>query len=288
MNCEEAKERLDALCGGALSAADKDPILAHLASCPSCSEDMDLVQALRSHLAGPSSVSAPAGLWSSIRERLDSQAVSFQGAAVPSKRRFSRRPLTIAAGIVLLVGLGAALLNWPDLGINRAEASTVNFDVLLDALPLNPDKAVRRFLVLYDAKQIEPSRAHTFAPELNFGLPDKLPNGFALGPVYGLRFGNSPGLAAKYTRAGEIVVVIFHPPVHREDFGTHKDYPCIVGEHRGHSVAVGDWNLIHVTDATTCHCVLSRMKLGTELSDVLSAIAPSPATLGPKHHHPAH
>ena len=271
-----------------MPVADKDRILAHLAACPGCSEDMALLQALASHLASPSSVAVPEGLWSSIRERLDAELADLQASPIPPKRHLVRRPITIAAAIVLAVGLSAALLNWPDLGVDRAKASTVNFDILLDALPLNPEKAIRRFLVLYDAKPIEPSRAHAHAPDLNFGLPDKLPNGFALGPVYGLRFGDSPGLAAKYTRAGEIVVVIFHPPVHREDFGTHKDYPCIVGEHRGHNVPVGDWNLVHVTDATTCHCVLSRLKLDAELSDVLSAIAPNSPSASHEHHHSSH
>ncbi len=284
MRCEEVTERLDALAGDDMSSVDKDRLLAHLAACPACSEDMALHQALTSHLPSPSSVAVPEGLWPSIRKRLDSEPADSQASPIPPKRHPLRRPIAIAAAIALAVGLGSALLNWPDLGTDRAEASTVNFDILLDALPLNPEKAIRRFLVLYDAKPIAPSRAHAYAPDLNFGLPDMLPNGFSLGSVYGLRFGDSPGLAAKYTRAEEIVVVILHPPVDREDFGTHKDYPCIVGEHRGHNVSVGDWNLVHVTDATTCHCVLSRLELGAELSRVLSAIAPSSASASHEHH----
>jgi len=288
MRCEEVRERLDTLRGGDISVAEKDRILAHLAACPGCSEDMALVQALTSYLPSPSPVAVPEGLWPSIQEQLDSEPADVHVSPSRPKRHAVRRSLAIAAGVVLVVGLGAALLNLTDLGVDRAEASVVNFDVLLDALPLNPEKAIRRFLVLYDAKQIEPSRAHAYAPDLDFGLPDRLPNGFTLGPVYGLRFGDSPGLAAKYTRDGEIVAVIFHPPIHREDFGSHKDYPCIVGKHRGHSVPVGDWNLVHVTDATTCHCVLSRLKLGAELSDVLSVIAPNSTPTNHEHYRPAH
>ncbi len=275
---------MDALCDGDASPADKDRLFAHLAACQGCSEDMAVLKALAARLEDPSSVVVPEGLWSSIRKRLDAELADSQTSPIPPKRHPVRRPIAIAASIALAVGLGAALLNWPELGVDRAEASTVNFDILLDALPLNPEKAIRRFLVLYDAKPIEPSRAHAYAPDLNFGLPDMLPNGFSLGSVYGLRFGDSPGLAAKYTRAEEIVVVILHPPVDREDFGTHKDYPCIVGEHRGHNVKVGDWNLVHVTDTTTCHCVLSRLELGAELSAVLSAIAPSSASASHEQH----
>jgi hypothetical protein len=288
MKCEDVKERLDALGGDDMPVAEKERILAHLAACPGCSEEMAIFQALTSHLSSPSPVGVPDSLWPSIRKRLDCEPAGLRVSPILSNRFSGRRRIGIAAGIVLAIGAGAAVLNWPDLGVDRAEASVVNFDVLLNALPLNPEKAIRRFLVLYDAKPIEPSHAQAHAPDLNFGLPDKLPNGFVRGAVYGLRFGDSPGLAARYTRAGEIVIVIFHPPVHREDYGTHQDYPCIVGEHRGHTVSVGDWNLVHVTDATTCHCVLSRLKLGAELSGVLSAVAPDSKSAGDEHHHSEH
>jgi len=177
----------------------------------------------------------------------------------------------MAAAVVFAVGIGllAATLSAPE-----AQASTVHFEVLLDALPLDARKAFRKFLLLYDAKEIAPAAAADLAPDLNFALPGVLPGGFRLQQVYALRFGEQPGLAASYDRDGEFLGVIFHQPVRVEQFGTHKDYDCVVGKHRGHEVKVGDWRLVHLTDPTTCHCVLSKLSDTTGLPEVLAAVAP--------------
>jgi hypothetical protein len=84
-------------------------------------------------------------------------------------------------------------------------------------------------------------------------------------------------------RDGELVGVIFHPPVLKEQFGTHDDRDCVIGKHRGHAVEVGEWSLVHVTDPTTCHCVLSRLDHERELADVLPLVAPP--TAGQPHRH---
>jgi hypothetical protein len=94
-------------------------------------------------------------------------------------------------------------------------------------------------------------------------------------------------VAAWYERAGEPLVVIFHPPVQTEDFGTHKDYPCVIGEHRGQKIVVGSWKMVHLTDSTTCHCVLSRLDERAELPAVMNAIAPVLRSRpSPGHMHP--
>jgi hypothetical protein len=185
--------------------------------------------------------------------------------------RFSRVWTALAATVVFAVGLGliATTLSTP-----TAEAATVNFEVLLDALPLDARKAFCKFLVLYDAKEIAPAAAAGLAPDLNFAIPWTLPGGFELQQAYVLRFGAHPGLAASYDRGSEFLGVIFHPPVPEEQFGTHKDYDCVVGKHRGHAVTVGPWRLVHLTDPTTCHCVLSQRTDTTGLPEILAAIAP--------------
>ena len=81
-------------------------------------------------------------------------------------------------------------------------------------------------------------------------------------------------------------MLLFHRPVQKEDYGTHKDHACVVGKHRGHKVEVGQWRLVHLTDPTTCHCVLSRLDEQTELPAVMAAVAPdSPASHGDDPHH---
>jgi hypothetical protein len=155
-----------------------------------------------------------------------------------------------------------------------AAAATVDYSVLLDALPLNAQKAFRKFLLHYDAREGSTVEARRYAPDLNFEVPDTLPGGFRLETVYLLRFGDLPGVAAGYKRNGEFLGAVFHRPVHKENFGPHKDYPCMVGKHKGHKVSVGEWKLVHLMDPTTCHCVLSRLDERTELPAVMAAVAP--------------
>lgn len=188
----------------------------------------------------------------------------------------SRAPLAVAAAIMLAVALG--LLSVLGSFGGRAEAAPVNFAVILDALPLGPQEAFRKFLTLYQAEPSTPEQLRRFAPALDFNVPETLPGGFRRTAAYALDFGGRPGVAAAYLRDGEFLATIFHAPVRKEDFGTHKDYPCVVGQHRGQKVEVGEWQLVHLTDPTTCHCVLSRMDEDSQLPEVFAAIAPGSST----------
>jgi len=88
------------------------------------------------------------------------------------------------------------------------------------------------------------------------------------------RFGDAPGLAARYERGDEFLAAIFHKPVQCMNQDSNRALPCVVGEHRGRKVSVGDWSMVHVTDPTTCHCVLSRLDEAVELPLILDAVAP--------------
>jgi len=178
----------------------------------------------------------------------------------------------MAAAIVLAVGMG--LYGLIQTG-SSAQAEPVLFGTLLDALPLDAQKAFRKFLMLYDARPSSPVEAKKYASDLDFDVPEQLPGGFSLDAVYLLRFGNHPGVAATYDRNGEFLGTIFHPPVQREDFGTHRDYSCVVGKHRGHKVEVGPWKLVHLTDPTTCHCILSKLDNPADLARIVAAVAPA-------------
>ena len=142
--------------------------------------------------------------------------------------------------------------------------------------------------MLYGAQELTPTQTKQHAPDLNFEVPETLPGGFRLKSAYGLRIQDAPGIAAEYSRDGEFLGVIFHSPVHREDYGTHKDSPCVIGKHRGHKVEVGPWKLMHFTDLTTCHCVLSRLMEDGELPAIVAAVAPDLHTDSRQHDHSAH
>jgi hypothetical protein len=230
---------------------------------------LETLRSVADALAQPEVVRVPRELWGAIEGRL---------AHTATRRHlmiFTFRRVAAAAAVLLIaVGVGFFALPWGWDGARSAQAATIDFGTLLDGVKVDVAAAFEKFLQQYGAKEIPVSEAKKYAPKLNFGLPQVLPGGFRLEKTYTLRFGDSPGIAARYLRDGELLGVIFHPPVLKEQFGTHEDRDCVVGKHRGHAIEVGDWTLVHVTDPTTCHCVLSRLDQERELPSVLPLLAP--------------
>ncbi len=288
MDCRTVRSKLGAFYDGELPSREAQQLQAHLDDCPKCSAELASLRALADELADPSERRVPNQLWPSIEINLEPEhsfrpAAQWRPRAAPDRpTRLRRLPAALAATVVLIIGLGliATVVTGP-----RAEAATVDFSVLLDSLPLDPEKAFRRFLVRYDGQEASPIEARRHAPQLNFDIPELLPGGFELEKVYTLRFGESPGVAARYHRGEEFLAAIFHAPVRAESYGTHRDYDCVVGKHRGHKVEVGRWKLVHLTDPTTCHCVLSRLDEQEELPAIMHAVAPK---LPPGDPHPHH
>ncbi|MFQ5413955.1 MAG: anti-sigma factor family protein [Phycisphaerae bacterium] len=286
MICDDALEHLGPLLDGELPPAERDDLVAHLATCRSCAKELNELRAMADELAVPPDVHIPEGLWAAIEQRLDVGGPS--GAArhargVPARHRWLRRvPLALAAAVVLAVGLSVFGPAWNQ---GSARASTVDFRGLLDALPLDAQRAFRKFLVLYNAKESSAIEAKRYAPDLHFDVPDVLPGGFRLESVYVLQFGRRPGVAATYDRDGDFLAAVFHPPVQKENFGPHRDYPCVVGRHEGLKVSVGEWRLVHVMEPTTCHCVLSKLDEETELPAIMAVVAPGAPVGNGSHRH---
>lgn len=282
MHCEKIREQLGPYLDGELAPEACVSVRRHMDNCPACCDEFDAIRGIAEKLASPTTVATPETLWSAISDDLETK----QNWQTPVRIRWpfarGRIPAALVAAITLAVGLGFFSLAEKD---SRVQAAVVDFGVLLDALPLDPHKAFRKFLVRYDAKRSFPMAAKRYAPHLDFEIPDELPGGFVLKDVYVLRFGDHAGVAVSYARGAEFLATIFHPPVEAEDFGTHRDYPCVIGKHRGHKAEVGEWKLVHVTDPTTCHCVLSRLSEESELPDVLAAVAPRSAVQPGSHHH---
>ncbi len=288
MCCEDYKLQLEYLLDEALSSDAHEKLSDHLKTCPACTAELDYLRELTSRIPDSSEVRVPPGLWDAIERRLDSGTDDQAGQdsrtagqvgqdggqtahPVTGYRFLSPTRWAWAASLVFVAGLGLFSLNFID---SPAKASTINFAVLLDALPLDAQKAFDKFLDLYDARPGSSFEAKEFAASLDFETPPTLPGGFQLESIYLLTFGDRPGVAASYKRGDEFLAAIFHTPVGVEDFGTHKDYPCAIGKHHGHKVEVGAWKMVHLTDPATCHCVLSQLDEETELPAVMSAVAP--------------
>jgi len=282
--CEDIRDHLGRYLDGEAAPSICREVETHLSFCQACADELDELHSVAAAIAEPAmSVAVPSDLWRQIEERLKSQGKVRR--PLLSIFRF-RAVVALAATIAVVVGLG--LFTVPALrdGGSQVQAAAVDFSMLLDALQVDARNAFERFLASYDAREATPAEAKRYAPTLNFDVPSTLPGGFQLKTTYVLRFGDAPGVAARYDQDGEFLGAIFHPPVLREDFGTYKDRACIVGQHRGHKVPIGEWSLVHLTDPSTCHCVLSRLDESTELPAVMAAVAPGSAAItGDTNHH---
>lgn len=287
MSCEMARERLGEHLDGEVPPDVKREIESHLAECRSCALELAALRDLAMQIVSSPLSGAPAELWDVIERRLRDPSAS-------NRRRWQafakRRPFALAASFLLLIGIGAMTMIWSDGGASPANAATIDFGALLNELGGGPEAAFEKFVSVHNGRSISAEEAIQTSPQLDFEIPDTLPGGFQRQKVFSLRIGKDTGIAACYVRGTEFLATIFHAPVKREDFGTHKDYPCVVGQHRGHRVDVGDWKLVHLTDATTCHCVLSKLDEMHELPLVFSKVAPrsKPDSASESHTHHDH
>lgn len=283
MNCEMAREKLGEYLDGEVPPDVERHIEEHLAECRGCALELSGLRDLATHFATSPLSGVPVELWDAIERRLPDPSTSIRRRwhAFATRRRFA-----LAASFVLLIGLGAMTMIWSDGGSSSASAAAIDFGALLDDLSSGPEGAFEKFVRMHNGRCISAEEAVRTSPLLDFEIPDALPGGFQRQEVFSLRFGENAGIAACYARGTEFLATIFHAPVKQEDFGTHKDYPCVVGQHRGHRVDVGDWKLVHLTDATTCHCVLSRLDEQHELPLVFAKVAPRSAPGATTHGHP--
>ncbi len=274
MKCPEVCPLLGPFLDEELPLTQRHEIQRHLEACPDCRAEYRSLADLAVQLKGQ--VSAPPQLWAAIEARLP----------VRSQRMFrlSRRAVAIAAVLVAAVGIGLFAWSWglPP-GASPARAASVDFGDLLAGLPQDARLAFDRFLDMYGARIATEDEARRHGAALNFAIPALLTGGFQRQAIYVLNFGPKPGVAVRYDRDGEFLAMIFHPPVLEEDYGTHEDRECVIGKHRGHAVEVGEWALVHVTDATTCHCILSRLDPMTELAPIVVEVVPNVGALQSAH-----
>lgn len=280
MTCEDVKQRLGEYFDGEVPVDLRVEIETHIASCVSCAKELNAIAALAARFTVSDDLLVPRNLWNAIEQKMES----------PLQKRHSNsnaltrvRGYALAACVLIAVILGGRALFQSRDADGVASAATVDFRVLLDGLSSDPVAAFERFLAHYHARSVAAEDAKKMASHLYFEIPQELPGGFRFEKSYVLEFGSETGIAVRYSRGSEFLGAIFHRPVQREEFGTHKDYECVVGKHRGHAVAVGEWKLVHLTDPTTCHCVLSKLDEIRELPPVMKALAPN--SVPAEHHH---
>jgi len=275
MDCPKAQGMMGAYLDGVLPEIQAEELEAHVAVCRPCSSELEKTRSLVDQLnwaaAKQQGVTAPKRLWSQIEQQLERDG---RQSKVIWLIRLFKKPLAAAASLAILVGTGVFFAIWLSAGTGTAQAFTVDYSILLDDLAVDVDAAVMRFFDHYNAVPIDAESAQAAAGGLNFAIPPELPGGYHIEQAYRLKFGDSPGIAARYRRDQEPLVVFFHPPVEQAKLGIHRESDCQVAGRDGHQVEVGPWRLIHFTDPTTCHCLLSKLDNESDVFAVLAGIAP--------------
>jgi len=288
MECPLVRERLGAYVDGELSRADAEALAIHVRACPGCAQELQRVDALVERLdraAGPSHVRAPGDAWLGIEPRLAGQHRSPRRGRHRHHRsrsrrnhtiaRLLRRPIAAALSLALLIGVIAVSIgSWIRNSVPPAEEASVDYSLLLDGIAADVDAAVNRFLQRYGADSIAPELLSAVAPRLNYRLPPELPGGFRREAVYRVQFGSAEGVAARYRRAGEPLIVIFHPPIERMQLGPFQESRCRIADSEGRRIRVGPWQLTRSTDLTTCHSLLSRESDEAVQTAILEAVDP--------------
>lgn len=171
MDCRTIREQLGAYLDGELDAGMSARVVAHLSACSGCALECERVRALIGRLGEPGEASenaAPPELWAAIEARLTAggdaasgggsmAGSSAAGSPLPLRPPHgmvldrSRRLLAIAASVALLVGAGVLVGVWLYTGPEHAQATAVDYSLLLDGLASDVDGAVKRFLEHYGA-----------------------------------------------------------------------------------------------------------------------------------------
>ena len=192
MDCDTAKLQLGLYLDRASPSEDRAALDAHLAACSRCTRELAEMTEMVSALVPQTQSSIPAQLWPAIEGRL--HRADRAGRRTFPIRLF-RFPPALAASVLFVIGAGIFAASWIG-GGTEAAAAPVDFGVLLDALPLDANRAFVRFLTRYGARRVTPVEARKYAPGLSFQVPDILPGGFKLEEVFALRFGGNPGIVA--------------------------------------------------------------------------------------------
>jgi len=97
MKCSDFTSRIDEYLDGHLRPEDEEALRNHLAKCPACAEEAEVVKDLRRRAAHlPRSLDPPRDLWPGIATRIAAERVV--------RGRFGRRALMAAAAVALIAG----------------------------------------------------------------------------------------------------------------------------------------------------------------------------------------
>jgi anti-sigma factor RsiW len=110
MNCQDVQQLLSAYADGELDLVHSLQVEEHLGSCPACAQSEKNLRSLHTALAAPSlRYAAPAALRAQIHASLDEAALVTAGKRPGASREAWLRPVALAAGFLVMIGVGATL-----------------------------------------------------------------------------------------------------------------------------------------------------------------------------------
>ena len=84
MKCERVQEDLGAVVDGGLSARAQGRMAAHLATCQTCREELQLLQSLDAALAGEQTMDPPRGMAKAVARRAAARAMVRRRVMIPA------------------------------------------------------------------------------------------------------------------------------------------------------------------------------------------------------------
>lgn len=262
--CETIRSQLGPFVDGELSDAEREQVQGHLAACAACRQELARLDGLTRRLGDGMAVTAPAGLWAAIEQRLGeaAAAVATEPKLRPPDRswvlRIARKPLAAAAVLLLVVGLGWLATNAP--WETPAMADQLDFRPLLERADGDIGAGIQALMQAYGGEAITAAEASR-RMRVRVTAPEQLPQSLQLEQRYLLNMGRShQALAFHYAGSGEEHLLLLQcPPDVEKDYGNFECVACSVGDHHGHGVQVGKLHLMHMASENVCVCVVSTL-----------------------------
>lgn len=239
MNCAEVQERLSAYHDGELSPDQAAQVVAHLAECSACAEQLasfDQLSGLCRRLTDPP---VPTHLWMEIESKLDGATGPRVGLRRILPRQVPAPHLALAATILIAVGIGVvAYVSW--FSPPQPDRLAINFAHYLEEFSRKPDEAQQFLMAKYDGR---PTTLHEATDILGYEpLAAKgLPPGYTLDKVY---LHQMPCCMCTEVvcknKDGESIAVFEHDANQPVWFGDRPTIQCICQEIPTSVIQIGD------------------------------------------------
>ncbi len=229
MSCESVRDLLSAYYDQELPPDLEGEVHAHLANCPSCTQQLAGFAELSKLAADFRQPTVPADMWASINASLHAQRQGQEYANAP-KRRY----LQFAIAAALLVAASAALFAyWNHQLTHDHQEMAQTFGQYLDRFQQEPERAEELLVARYQGQLVDPQAA-VAAASFSPNAPAKLPQGYSREATFVLKMPCCTCTQTIYKDPqGKVLALFEHTDEQRGWFG---ERPMITAHCAGKSV----------------------------------------------------